>query len=526
MPFDSVKHLNNNSGSSTSLWMEVKIPSPPSLQANLQTDVCIIGAGIVGLTCAYLLSQQGKSVIVLDKGPIAGGQSARTTGHLTWILDDRFSDLEQLFGEEGSRLAMESHRAAVDQIERIIQEEHIDCDFERVDAYLFTPPENSKDILNQELAAIKKAGILVHQVERAPFPTFDTGPCLRFPHQAQFHILKYLSGIIPVILKRGVQIFSGTQVKECKGGTPCHVITNQEAVITSQAVIVATNTPINDRFIMHTKQAPYRTYVIAACIPQGAIPKGLYWDTLDPYHYVRIQKHLSDPHHNWILIGGEDHKTGQEEAVLQKYDLLEQWARERFPMMGQIDYRWSGQIMEPVDSLAFIGRNPRDENVYIATGDSGNGLTHGTIAGMLLTDLILGKDNPWTELYDPSRKTLSATTEFAKENFNVATQYVEWIMPGQINSIDQIASGTGAIIREGLKKLAVYRDEQGDIHCYSAICPHLGCIVAWNSAETSWDCPCHGSRFDVNGKILNGPAISSLTRCQSNTKQATDTQVN
>lgn len=503
--------INNNSGASQSLWMEITLPSFNPLKDNINADVCIVGSGIVGLTCAYTLAKEGKSVVVLDQGAIAGGQTARTTGHLTWVLDDRYYDLEKLFGENATRIAAESHAAAIDYIEKIVSEENIECDFERVDGYLFAPPEDSKEILDKEFIAIKKTGMEIHKVARAPFSaSFDTGPCLHFPRQAQFHILKYLQGLIKAILKYGGKIFSNTHASHFEDDTPCRVKTQSGLEITCQSIIVATCTPVNNRFFIHTKQAAYRTYVIGASIPKGSVPKGLYWDTLDPYHYIRIQKNLTDPNSDWLLIGGEDHKTGQFPEIEEKYDLIEEWARFRLPMIDKIDYRWSGQVFEPVDSLAFIGQNPGNKNIYIATGDSGNGITHGTIAGILLPDLILAKDNPWKSIYEPSRKTIAAASEYMHENLNALLQLKDWLTPGEMTKVDELAPDEGIILREGIKKIAVYKDKKNKIHINSAFCPHLGGCLRWNHCEKSWDCPLHGSRFDGCGQVLNGPANKNL----------------
>ena len=501
----------NNSGFSQSIWMEIPLTSFPPLENNITADVCIVGAGIVGLTCAYTLAKQGKSVVVLDQGVIAGGQTARTTAHLTWILDERYYELEKIFGEDGARLAAESHSSAIDYIERIIHEENIDCDFERLDGYLFVPPEDSKEILDKEFLAIQKLGMEVHKVPRAPFSsTFDTGLSLHFPRQAQFHILKYIQGLVKGILKYNGKIFSHTHVNHFEDGSPCSVKTASGAVINSQSVIVATCTPVNNRFFIHTKQTPYRTYVIGASVAKGSVAKGIYWDTLDPYHYIRVQKNLSDSNLEWLLVGGEDHKTGQDPAIDEKYDHLEEWARLRFPMIERIDYCWSGQVYNTVDTLAFIGPNPGDKNIYIATGDTGNGMTHGTIAGMLLPDLILGKDNPWKKLYDPSRKTLSVASEYLHENLNNLAQLRDWLTPGESKTVEELAPGEGMVLREGVQKIAVYKDDENKIHLNSAFCPHLGGCLRWNHGEKSWDCPLHGSRFDGCGHILNGPAICNL----------------
>lgn len=503
--------ISNDSGSSQSLWMEVQLPSFPSLNSSMHADVCIVGAGIVGLTTAYTLAKEGKSVIILDQGSIASGQTGRTTAHLTWVLDDRYYNLENFFGEDGARLAAQSHSAAIDYIEKIILEEEIDCDFERIDGYLFTPPEDSQDILDKEFIAIQKTGMEIIKAPRAPFSSsFDTGPCLQFPKQAEFHVLKYIQGLIKAILKYGGKIFSHTHVNHFQEDSVCVVSTQSGAKVTAQSVIVATCTPVNNRFFIHTKQAPYRTYVIAAPIPKGSVQKGLYWDTPNPYHYIRIQKHLFDAGLDWLIIGGEDHKTGQDPEIEKKYEHLEQWAKKRFSMIDKIEYRWSGQIFESIDSLAFIGKNPGNTHIYIATGDSGNGLTHGTIAGILIPDLIFGKDNPWKSLYEPSRKTLCAASKYIHGTLNVARQYGDWFTPGEIKKLETLAPDEGMILREGLKKIAVYKDKQNNIYTHSAFCPHLGGCVRWNCGEKSWDCPCHGSRFNGFGKVMNGPAISDL----------------
>jgi Rieske Fe-S protein len=269
------------------------------------------------------------------------------------------------------------------------------------------------------------------------------------------------------------------------------------------AAVVATNSPINDVLAIHTKQAPYRSYVIGAQVPRGSVPLGLYWDTEDPYHYVRVQPVGG---HDVLIAGGEDHKTGQGDPNAS-FAKLEKWTRDRFPMITDIEYRWSGQVMEPVDYIAFIGQNPLNRNVYIVTDDSGMGMTHGTIAGMVLTDLIQRRHSPWAQLYDPSRKTIGAAAEFAKENLNVAAQYGDWLTRGDVASVSEIPAGEGAVIRSGAKKVAVYREANGALHACSAVCTHLGCAVVWNTVEKSWDCPCHGSRFDGKGTVLNGPAV-------------------
>src|SRR6266550_3687089 len=490
-----------------------EIPSDGALATNTSADVCIVGAGIAGMTTAYLLAREGKQVVVLDDGPIGGGMTGRTTAHLVNALDDRFYELERLHGERGAQLAAQSHSAAIDHVEMIVKTEGIECEFERLDGYLFVPPNESKEQLENELKATHRAGLTgIEMVDRAPIKDFDTGKCLRFPRQAQFHPLKYLAGLAKAIRRDGGQIFTGTHAGKIEGGDIARVETSDGHIITAAAVVVATNTPVNDRYVIHTKQAAYITYVIGARVPRGSVTKALYWDTPNPYHYLRLESVRNDRNeHDVLIVGGEDHKTGQADDANKRFAALERWTRTRFPMIEEIEFQWSGQVMEPVDSLAFIGRNPLDEpNVFIATGDSGNGMTHGTIAGMVLTDLIQGRDNAWATLYEPSRKTLGALKIFAKETLNVAAQYAGWVTPGDVKKDVLVRPGSGAVIRRGLKKIAVYRDDAGKLHEMSAVCPHLEGIVAWNPAEKTWDCPCHGSRFDRFGKVVNGPAITDL----------------
>ena len=381
----------DNSGQSTSVWMATTaMPQQTALVEDTKADVCVVGAGIAGMTTAYLLARAGKSVVVLDDGPIAGGQTQRTTAHLSNAIDDRYFEIERLHGARGARLAAESHTAAIDRIAAIVRDEQIACDFERLDGYLFLAPGEAGDVLDRELAAVHRAGLTaVERLPRAPLEPFDTGPCLRFPGQGQFHPLKYLAGLARAIERDGGRIFTGTHAASIEGGTPARVKSAAGPMVTSDAVVVATNTPVNDRVAIHTKQAPYLTYVIGALVPRGSVAKGLYWDTLDPYHYVRLQALSAEggadepqgfPGDDVLIVGGEDHKTGQADDQPERYARLEAWTRERFPMMRGVEFRWSGQVMETIDGLAFIGPNPLDEpNVFIATGDSGMGMTHGTI---------------------------------------------------------------------------------------------------------------------------------------------------
>jgi glycine/D-amino acid oxidase-like deaminating enzyme/nitrite reductase/ring-hydroxylating ferredoxin subunit len=491
-----------------SIWSATAaMPECGPIQENVHVDVCIVGGGIAGLSTAYHLVKAGRSVAVLDDGPLASGMTRMTSGHLTNMLDDRYFELEKLHGTEAIRVAADSHTAAIERIDEIVRSEAIDCDFSRLDGYLFLAEGDKRATLDKERDAAHRAGLKdVELVPRGPF-SWDTGPCLRFPRQGQFHPLKYLAGLAEAIRRGGGRIFCHSHADHVEGGVPALVHVGKH-VVTGDALVVATNVPINNRLAIHTKQAPYMTYVVGARVPAGAVPKVLAWDTGDPYHYIRLQEDL-------LIVGGEDHKSGQAQDSPQRYRTLEAWTRQRFPMMQELEFTWGGQIMETIDYLAFIGHNPMDhDNIYVATGDSGMGLTHGTIAGMLLCDLILGRKNPWEKVYSPARVPVKAASEFAREDLNMAAQYADWLTPGDVKSAGDIARDSGAVVRRGLEKLAVYRDANGAVHERSAACTHLGCIVHWNPAEKTWDCPCHGSRFDAYGHVINGPANRDLASVQ------------
>ena len=504
---------------STSLWLETAHPDrQAALGENANADVCVIGAGIAGVTTAYLLAREKRSVILIDDGTPGCGQTGMTTAHLSNVVDDRYTEMIRLHGVDGARLACDSHRSAIARIESICTQERIDADFRRVSGYLFLSPEHDTSYLDEEFEAARQAGVEVGKLPRADVAGFASGPCLHFPRQAQFHPLKYLNGVVQAFTRAGGRLYGGVRAVKVTGGAMADVETAGGQHISAKSVVVATNAPFIDLFAIHTKQAPYYTYVIGARVAPDAITPALYWDTHDPYHYVRLQRTTNaelggdnaDPV-DLLIVGGQDHKTAQAFDTEERYASLERWMREHFPAAREVEFRWSGQVMETQDGLGFIGRNPLDaNNVYVATGDSGMGMTHGTIAGMLICDLIQGHPNRWEKLYDPSRVRTGAAGDFLKENLNVAAQYASWVTPGDVSSVDEITPNSGAVMREGMSKVAIFRDEAGELHRRSAVCTHLGCIVGWNKAAATWDCPCHGSRFDAYGRVINGPASSDL----------------
>ncbi|RYG46631.1 MAG: FAD-dependent oxidoreductase [Chitinophagaceae bacterium] len=521
-PFDS----NITSGRNPSYWNATadSLTFAP-LAKDSETDVLVIGAGISGLTTAYCLLKEGKKVIVAEDRNVGSGETGRTTAHLSCALDDRYYDIERIFGTENARLAGRSHKEAIAWIKDTVDRENIDCNFMNVDGYLFPHETDSESNLDKEYEATTRAGLVTQMVKKIPGISGINGTrAIRFPFQAQFHAMRYLNGLAEAIIAMGGVIHTQTKVTEIDAsGAKANGFD-----IKAKHIVVATNSPINDIVTMHTKQAPYRTYAVAGKVKKGTLPYALWWDTGDqhskwtsyPYRYILLEPF--DDEYDMLISGREDHKTGQADAESvseeMRYKKIEAWTRDHFPGFSKVDFRWSGQVMEPVDCMAFIGRNPGDKNIYIITGDSGNGMTHGTIGGLLITDLITGKENPYENLYDPSRKSLAMAKDFLSEQGNGAKQYLDWLTFEDHKSAEALMPGQGAVIGSALNKKAAYRDADGNLGVYSAVCPHLGCIVQWNKDEKSFDCPCHGSRFDTNRDVLNGPANIALKKNPTGTK--------
>jgi glycine/D-amino acid oxidase-like deaminating enzyme/nitrite reductase/ring-hydroxylating ferredoxin subunit len=498
--------IANDSGVTRSTWMAEQVDDfDGHIPGDARPDVCVVGAGIAGLSIALTLVQDGLDVLVLDQGPIGGGQTARSTAHLASAIDEHCYVLERRFGRENAQLAIHSHAAAIDAIEHNAKTFGIDCDFRRVDGYLWRAPKGSWHELGKELEAARRCGLTVDECDRAPVP-FDTGPALRFANQAEFHPLAYVNGLARAVVAGGGHIVTGVHVTKIASGSPCEIEVASGRRIRAAAAVDATQMTITSRFGIPTREAAYRTYVVALEVETGYVPHGLYWDTEDPYHYVRVAR---DGEREVLLVGGEDHRVGHGDPEVHG-PRLEAWARERFPGAGPTVATWSGQIQEPADGLAYIGGLPGHEHVFVVTGDSGNGLTHGAIAGILIPSLIQNRPHAYAKLYRPGRSRVHGFMQMARDAASSSGPYADWMRGGDVESIDDIPPGHGATIRRGLHVIAAYRDERGNCHLKNARCPHLSGVVRWNEVEKSWDCPCHGSRFDAYGKVMNGPAPSDL----------------
>ena len=495
---------------------DAELPAVPALRDDLTADVCVVGAGIAGLSTAARIAEEGLTVVVLDREGIGAGETGRTTAHLTAAIDTRFRHLERLHGSEGARLAAASHTAAIQMIALRAQRAAQRCRFEWVDGYLFDREDGDPDALREEADAARRAGLAAEMV--APPLPFATGPCVRFARQAQLHPLCYL-GALAAEVRGGRGRILRAEATDFEDGEPAVVRTRSGPSVRARSLVVATDSPVNDRVVIHTKQPSSRTYAIAFASPER-FPRGLFWDTEDPYHYLRLARIGPDPGETVLIVGGEDHRTGEADDAARRFDVLEAWTRERVPDLGRVSHRWSGQVQEPVDGLAFVGRNPGDRHVYVATGFGGNGITHGTLAGVVLTELILGRPSAWARVYEPGRVSLRAAPRFLRENAKTAAHYAELVTGGDVGDEEEIAPGEGAIVRHGVRKVAVHRDESGILHRRSAYCTHLGCVVAWNGAERTWDCPCHGSRFDVEGAVIHGPAVEPLATVEESAPTA------
>lgn len=506
MPFP---HPTGNQG--PSYWTETTPGTAyPRLEADERADVVVVGGGIVGLLTAYLAAKEGKSVVVVDRERVAMAETGHTTAHLQFVLDTRLKDLVPRFGVEKTKLAWDSQLEAVRLIESIAAEERIACELERLDAFLYSPYKSDGKMLRDEIRYAREIGYEAFEAspEDVPFPAEHA---IRFPDQGKFHVRKFLLGVAKAAERRGVRFYEGTEVASIKDGG---AKTREGHTLEAEWMVHATNVPFEPRVLLQTKLYAYRTYVIGARVPRGLIRNALYWDTNDPYHYTRVESGvLGEAGGDLVILGGEDHKVGTETDTERHHGALADYLRTATTDY-EVRYRWSGEVIETEDDLPYIGllpgAGPRD---LVATGDSGTGMTNGAIAALMLSERIAGRGTPWDALYDPRRVTGAAkpVLDYVKQRAHESMEYAKAALrKGDLSSVNDIPLGEGAVVRAGLKPIAVYRGEDGRLVACSATCTHLGCTVRWNKLESSWDCPCHGSRFSPTGEVLHGPAPDPL----------------
>lgn len=490
---------------STSLW-DATSPSPqfPSLDGDLHVDVAIVGAGITGITAALLLAEKGKRVAVIEKETVGSGETGNTTAHITVAIDARYHYVKRHYSREEAKLVADASRASLEKIAELVQRYGIDCHFKRVPGYLYTEKRKYVAELKSEAAAAREAGLDAQYVNDVPLP-FDTRGAVLWPDQARFHPREYLAALARHAAAAGVQIFEHSFATMVDSG----VVETERGKVTADAVFMATHVPIAGFTHVHLKSAAYRTYAIGYSNNGGSTHEGLFWDTADPYHYTRWQETDAG---TFLIVGGEDHRVGEEEDTEGSFARLREYTRESFGVRPE-RFRWSGQIIEPHGGLPLIGGA---KDVYISTGYSGQGMTFGTAGAMLVSDLILGMSNPWADVFDPMRNRPHVTTkEFITENMHFPAHLLSDRLTAagvEAKSMEEVGNGEGKIVKVDGKKVAAYRDDQGALHCLSPICTHMKCDVAWNSAERTWDCPCHGSRFTPTGDVLNGPAHEPLEK--------------
>jgi glycine/D-amino acid oxidase-like deaminating enzyme/nitrite reductase/ring-hydroxylating ferredoxin subunit len=464
-------------------------------------DVAIVGGGIAGLTCALLLKQMGKRVAVVEADRIVEGVTAYTTAKLTSLHTLIYHELTQNFGAETAVAYGAANQAAIELVKQVVNRYNIDCDFTPAPAYTYTQDPQEVERIQREVEAAQRIGLPAHFVTETPLP-FQVAAAVRFDDQAWFHPRKYLLALAEMIAGDGSHIFEQTLAQDVAEGDPCQVLTGRGRV-TATDVIIASHFPFYDKAFYFARLSPHFSYLMAMTLHEPA-PEGMFIDTSDSR---TVRRHVMEGE-EMLLVGGEGHKTGQGGDTNARYQRIEEWARRHFAVKT-IHHRWATQDYATPDQIPYIGRmTPTSNHLYVATGFKGWGMSSGVAAGLILSDLIGGRRNPWTVTFDPNRIDLDSVGKLARQNLDVASEFAKgYLRPAQDAPL---APGEGRIVNGANGKEAHYRAQDGTTHCLSALCPHMKCVVNWNPAEQSWDCPCHGSRFAGDGRVIHGPALNNL----------------
>jgi glycine/D-amino acid oxidase-like deaminating enzyme/nitrite reductase/ring-hydroxylating ferredoxin subunit len=491
---------------SKSIWIDTApAPERPPLSRDLETEVVVVGAGMAGLLTAFELRRVGADVVVLEAGRVGAGATGHSTAKLSSLHGVLYAQLRRRHGSDVARVHGEANQAGIDHVERLARELEIDCDFRRRDNYTYVEKGDSASKVAQEAEVAASLGLPAELTSDTPLP-FPVEAAVRFRDQAEYHPRKFLLGVAEAFLAQGGQIFERTPAQSVDDGRPCRVVT-PGGEVRAQRVVVATHMPLLDRGLYFALVHPERSYAIA--VETDTIPEGMFLSTPSPS--VSIRSHRFGDGRELLLVGGQSHKTGHRRDTEQRYARLAAYARERFGARA-VTHRWSTQDGMPVDHLPYIGRLwPFSERLLTATGFQKWGLAQSAAAAQILRDAIVGRENPWAATYSPFRpRRLSGTPGFLKENADVGVRFVADRVRRRESAEPPPGPGEGRVVSAGGRQVALSRDDEGNLHAVSARCTHLGCIVDWNPAERSWDCPCHGSRFGPDGTVLEGPASRPL----------------